>query len=125
VLLHDNAHTAETLWKLKFNVMAHPPYSPDQASSDYHLFGPLIESLRDCRFTSDQEVKDAAHAWLTAQLKTLFSEGIRKLVQQQTKCIEKPGDYNENDHSYLCSQLIVSLLYIDHTTCFGYSVVYI
>jgi hypothetical protein len=32
--------------------------------------------------------------------------------------------YNENDHSYLCSQLIVSLLYIDHTTCFGYTAIF-
>jgi hypothetical protein len=32
--------------------------------------------------------------------------------------------YNENDHSYLCSQLIVSLLYVDHTTCFGYTAIF-
>ena len=52
VLLHDNAHphtaahTAEMLRKLKFEVMAHPPYGPDLAPSDYHLFGPLKEALR-------------------------------------------------------------------------------
>ncbi|PNF18223.1 hypothetical protein B7P43_G17755 [Cryptotermes secundus] len=47
VFLHDNArpHTAETLWKLKFDVMAHPPYSPDLAPSDYHSFGPLKRHL--------------------------------------------------------------------------------
>ena len=46
VLLHNNArpHTAaETLRKLKFQVMAHPLYSPDLAPSDYHLFCPLKE----------------------------------------------------------------------------------
>ena len=68
MLLHDNArphtaaHTAETLWKVKFEVMAHPPYSPDLALSDYHLLGPLKEALKGCRFTSDQEVKEAIHA---------------------------------------------------------------
>ena len=47
VLLHDNArphtaaHTAETLRKLKFEVMAHLPYSPDLSPSDYRLFGTL------------------------------------------------------------------------------------
>ena len=52
VLLHDNArsqtaaHTVETLRKLKFEVMAHPPYSPNLVSSDYHLLGPLKEALR-------------------------------------------------------------------------------
>ena len=92
VLLHDNAaHTTETLRKLKFKVMAHPPYSPDLAPSDYHLFSPLKEALRGRGFTSDQEVKEAVHAWLAAQLKT-FSEGIRKLVQRLTKCVEKQGD---------------------------------
>ena len=50
VLLHDNArphtdaHTAETLRKLKFEVMAHPPYSPDLVPSHYHLFSPLKEA---------------------------------------------------------------------------------
>ena len=59
VLLHDNArphiatHTAETLRKLKFEIMTHPPYSPDLALSDYHLFGPLKEALSGRRFTSD------------------------------------------------------------------------
>jgi histone-lysine N-methyltransferase SETMAR len=95
VLLHDNdrphtaAHTAETLRKLKFDVMAHPSYSLDLASSDYHLFGPLKEALRGRRFTSDEVEKEAVHAWLASQPKTFFSEGIRKLVQRWTKCVEK------------------------------------
>ncbi|GFU24441.1 histone-lysine N-methyltransferase SETMAR [Trichonephila clavipes] len=44
VLLHDNAlpHTAvrtrEVLRKFKWDVFQHPPYSPDLAPSDYHLF---------------------------------------------------------------------------------------
>ena len=98
VLLHDNAHphtnahTAETLQKLKFEVMAHPPYSPDLASSDYHLFGPRKEALRDRWFALDQEVKEMVHAWLAAKLKTFFLEGIRKLVLRWTKRVEKEGD---------------------------------
>jgi len=51
VFLHDNARphiaarTFETLQKLKFEVLAHPPYGPDLAPSDCHLFGPLKEAL--------------------------------------------------------------------------------
>ena len=95
-LLHDNVspHTAETLRKLKFEVIAHPPYCPDLAPSDYHLFGPLKEALRGRLFTSDQEVNAAVHAWFAAQPKT-FSEGIRKLAQRWTKCVENQGDYVE------------------------------
>ena len=48
LLLHDAcphtaAHTLETLKQLKWEAMEHPPYSPDLATSDFHLFGPLEE----------------------------------------------------------------------------------
>jgi hypothetical protein len=52
VLLHDNpcpytaAPTAETFRKLEFDITAHPPYSPNLASSDYHLFGPLKRGIK-------------------------------------------------------------------------------
>ena len=101
VLLRDNArphtatHTVDTLQKLNFEILAHPPYSPYLAPSDYRLFGPLKEALSGRRFTSDQELKEAVHAWLAAQPKTFFSEGIKKLVQRWKKCIEKQGDYVE------------------------------
>ena len=101
VLLHDNArphtaaHTVETLQKLNFEVLAHPPYSPYLAPSGYHLFGTFKEALRNRRFTSNQELKEAVLAWLAAQPKTFFSEGIKKLVQQWKKCIETQGDYVE------------------------------
>jgi hypothetical protein len=85
-VLYDNtrpctaARTAETVVKLKFDVMAHPPYSPDLTPFDYHLFSPLKEAFRGHQFTLDQEVKKTVHAWLTAWLEKFFSEGIRKLV---------------------------------------------
>jgi hypothetical protein len=73
--------------------MAHPPYSPDLTSSAYHSFRRLTEALRGYQFTLDQEVKETANAWLTAQPKTFFSEGIRKFVQQWIKFIKKQEDY--------------------------------
>ena len=101
LLLHDNArpHTAnqtvETINHLGFEVLEHPAYSPDLAPSDYHLFGPLKNALRGRRFSTDKEVREAVHKCLRDQLKTFFLEGIRKLVDRWTKCIEKEGDYVE------------------------------
>jgi hypothetical protein len=37
----------------------------------------------------------AVHKWLRDQPKTFFVEGIRKLVDRWTKCIEKEADYVE------------------------------
>ena len=81
--------------KQKFELLAQLPYSPDLAPSDYHLFGPLKAALRGRRFTSDQELNEAAHACLAAQPKTFFSDGIKKPVQRWKKCIQKQGDYVE------------------------------
>jgi histone-lysine N-methyltransferase SETMAR len=47
LLNHDNArpHTAqvtqERIQELQWELSEHPPYNPDLASSDFHLFGPL------------------------------------------------------------------------------------
>jgi hypothetical protein len=50
-LLHENpsphtaAVTTETLKKMHWEVLPHSIYSPDLALSDYHLFGPLENTL--------------------------------------------------------------------------------
>ena len=46
-------------------------------------------------FAQVLRMKEAVHAWLAARPKTLFSDGIKKLVQRCKKCIEKQGDYVE------------------------------
>jgi hypothetical protein len=44
---------------------------------------------------ANEEEVQAVHKWLRDQLKTFFVEGICKLVNHWTKCIEKEGDYVE------------------------------
>jgi hypothetical protein len=44
---------------------------------------------------ANEEEIQAVHKWLRDQLKTFFVDGIRKLVNRWTKCIEKEGDYVE------------------------------
>jgi len=84
---HDSAHphtaaaTVETVHQLGFELLQHPPYSPDLAPSSYHFFSPLKEALRGHRFTSDEEVKEVVHTWLREQPKSFFSAGIQKLVE--------------------------------------------
>ena len=89
------SHTVETINHLGFEVLEHPAYSPDLTPSDYHLFGPLKNALRGRRFSTDKDVREAVHKWLRDQPKPFFLEGIHKLVDHWTKCIEKEGDYVE------------------------------
>ena len=69
LFLQDNAraHTAHrttcTLQQLGWEVLPHPPYSPDLDPSDFHLFGPLKEFLGGQHFSTDDEVKQAVLGW--------------------------------------------------------------
>ena len=78
--------------QLKFKILPHPPYNPDIAPSDYHMFGPLKEALHGRRFASEDEVKDAVHVWLRSQLKKL-SLHIRSQGMQTATQYRERGDY--------------------------------
>lgn len=101
ILLHDNArpHTAqltqETIHKMGWEILHHPPYSPDLAPSDFHLFGPLKEALRGKKFGNNEDVKNFVGKWLKQQDKDFFAAGIKKLVNRWDKCINVGGDYVE------------------------------
>ena len=70
LFLHDNArpHTAartvQLLQNFKWEILEHPPYSPDLAPSDYHLFQHLKNWLGSKSFHDDEELKDAVGGWL-------------------------------------------------------------
>ena len=80
---------------LGFQCLDHPPYSPNLAPSDYHLFPGLKEQLKGRNFSSDAEVIAAAETRLDGQPSEFFLSGLQKLEQQAKKCIELRGEYVE------------------------------
>ena len=74
-------HTVKQIQDLKLAVLLHTPYSPDLASSYFHLFWLLQDALRGRHFRSDDEVKQAVHSWLAQQPNTSFLWGIYILVK--------------------------------------------
>lgn len=101
LLLQDNApvHTGQVamaaLQECSFQILSHPPYSPDLAPSDYHLFPNLKKHLRGRRFSSDEDLKTSTEEWLSEQNTHFYSEGVEKLWERYQKCIDKRGDYIE------------------------------
>jgi len=55
----------------------------------------MKEHLWGQKFADDDKVMEAVQSWLKAMLKSLFLEGIRKLVDRWTKCVAKQRDYVE------------------------------
>ena len=78
LFLHDNAlaHWALAMQKklayLGFQCLDRPPYSPDVALSDYHLFPRLKEQLKGRHFSSNTKVIPAAESWLDGQPSDFF-----------------------------------------------------
>jgi histone-lysine N-methyltransferase SETMAR len=101
LLQHDNARphtsnqTQQTIDNLNFTIVPHPPYSPDLAPSDFHLFPKLKEHLKGQRYTSDEEVKAAVLLWCRSQSADFYRDGINKLVHRWKKCVDVAGDYVE------------------------------
>ena len=97
---HDNApaHTAKTvtttLREFRWEILSHPPYSPDLAPCDFFLFPKLKEHLKGTRFQSINEAKREAVTWLTRQTPE-FYQGISRWKHRLQKCIELGGSYVE------------------------------
>ncbi|CAK9828010.1 Mariner Mos1 transposase [Anthophora retusa] len=96
---HDNArpHTARiTVEKIKnFNweLLPHPPYSPDLAPSDYHLFRSMQHFLSGKNFNNSEDVKSALNEYFNSKSQKFFENGIRKLTDRWEKVIETDGQY--------------------------------
>ena len=86
--LHDNArpHVArmsrEKLEELEWGVLLHPPYSPDLAPSDYHLFRALKQNLRDKEFNYQAQLESEVTRFFDSQPATFWKKSIRDLPKK-------------------------------------------
>ena len=92
---HRTLATQKKLAYLGFHWLDHPPYSPDLALSDYHLFPGLKKQLKGRHFSSDSEVIAAVETWLDGQPSEFCFSGLQKLEQRAKNCIELRGEYVE------------------------------
>ena len=60
--------------------MDHPPYSPDLAPSDFHLFLHLKEHLAGKKFDDDDEVQEEVMKLFKGQAADFYDSVIQKLV---------------------------------------------
>ena len=120
ILQHDNARphsakkTQDKINELGWEVLPHPPYSPDVAPSDYHLFRSLQHFLSGEKFQNVEEVKNGLSNFLIKshlrstdlELQICPLDGKRLLIRRviivlikNTKILEKyfVSIYDKND----------------------------
>jgi histone-lysine N-methyltransferase SETMAR len=102
---HSANQTTATLRSFKWEVLQHPPYSPDLAPSDFHLFGPLKHHLSGERFPDDDTVERAVRAWCRQQPKEFYAADFQGLVKRWDKCLNLYGDYVEKYMLFVCHYL--------------------
>jgi len=101
ILLHDNApsHTSkpvkDMLKDLAWEVLTHPPYSPDLAPSDYHLFQSIAHALSEQHFKTYEEVENWVSEWFASKQEKFYWDGIHKLPERWGKCVASDGHYFE------------------------------
>ena len=100
-MIHDNGrpHTAAATQNLittfGWEQFDHPPYSPDLAPIDFHLFLHLKSFLAGWRFHDNNKVKEAVTRCFASQAASFYDEGIHKLAQRYDKCLNNGGKYVE------------------------------
>ena len=80
--------------QLRFELVAHSPYSPDLAPNDYYLFPNLKRWLQGKRFTSNEEVAET-DAYFEGLDVSYYRKGIEMLENRYTKCIALEGYVEE------------------------------
>lgn len=99
-LLHDNARphkakiTCKFLEELGWTTIPHPPYSPDLAPSDYHLFRALKQHLRKNKFENSGDLKHYLANFFASQPLSFWAKGIEILPSRWLHVLDNAGDYN-------------------------------
>ena len=99
ILQHDNARphvanvTKNAIETLGWDVLPHPPYSPDLAPSDFHLFQSLSNCLRGASFNNDVELRTWLDDFFMSRPNNFYARGFEKMVERWQEVINKEGDY--------------------------------
>ena len=65
-----------------FELLPHPPYSPDLAPSDYYIFRPMAHFLRGRQFKNVEDVKIGVQAFIDSKPKEWFRQGLDELAKR-------------------------------------------
>lgn len=99
LLLHDNAtpHTARMtkakIAELDWDVLPHPPYSPDMAPTDFKLFRSLQNHLNGKEFQSEEEIRLFIEEFFKSKASGFYVRGFTDLVERWKAVIDCEGEY--------------------------------
>ncbi len=94
MLLHENAKVSGSFLKSHgFDVLPHPPQSPDLAPSHFHLFRSLQRFLSDKNLKNEGEIRSHLNDFFTSQSSDFYHTGIHSLTKRWHDVISCRGKY--------------------------------
>ena len=100
VIFHrDNArpHVAKSVAKklseFNWEILPHSPYSPDTATSDYHLFRSLQHFLVGKKFENIDILKNSSENYFKEKQENFYRDGIMALSEKWEDVVQREEDY--------------------------------
>ncbi|GFV00359.1 histone-lysine N-methyltransferase SETMAR [Trichonephila clavipes] len=99
VLQHDNVRpqcarkTPQKINGLGWEVLPHPPYSPDIAPTDFHLFRSNQHFLTNKKFQNFDDMKNAISRYFTEKPIDFYRSSFENLHARWQKVVANEGDY--------------------------------
>jgi hypothetical protein len=85
--------TKAAIQELDWDILPHPPYSPDLTTSDYHLFRSLSNNLRGVSVNKDAEYQNWLDDFSTAKPADFLKSGIKNLPERWEIVVSNGGEY--------------------------------
>ena len=99
VFHHDNARphierrVVESIVDKGWELLPHPPYSPTEAPTDYHVNRSLKNWLGNKVYDSLDDLVTAVKEWIASKNSNFFARGIDRLPSKWEAVIEVDGEY--------------------------------
>jgi hypothetical protein len=93
--VHRDVRTPALPEHFNCELFEHPPYGPEPAPSDYHLFTYLKNWFLSQCFNNNEKLMEGMQPWLRSHEADFFDTGIQKLIPQYDKCLSSGSDYVE------------------------------
>ncbi|GFW97093.1 mariner Mos1 transposase [Trichonephila clavipes] len=85
--------TRQKLWELDWKVLMHPPYSPDLAPNDYHLFLALRNFQSDKKLGSRENCENRLLEFFANKGQDFYERGNMKIPLKWQQIIQQNGTY--------------------------------
>ena len=98
-MLHGNARslvaksTRERIENLGWEVLPHAAYSPDLASSDYHLLRSMQHFFQEKIYTEVENIKKDLDSYFSSRPESFYKRRIQSLPERWEKVILNYGNY--------------------------------